>query len=550
MSRRTNDWCATLGRMTRAAAAEALAERAWDVAYRLLSQVPRGDLNHADLDRLAVAAYLIGEDDEAVAAWEQAYKGHADAGERAEAARCAFWAAFCLMMRGQMAHAGGWLSRGESVLGQDLDCPARGYLLIPAVLGALDSDDAAGARQLAVQVGEIAARFGDADLAAFSTLGHGQALLAMGNEAAGLARLDEVMLAVSSDEVGPIVSGIVYCAVILECMQLFDLARAAEWTAALDEWCRSQPDLVPYRGQCLVHQSQLRQAAGDWPGAVSTVADARGRLSDPPHPALGLACYQEGELYRLRGEVDAAVDAYRRASRAGYEPMPGLALLELQRGDAGSAAVSIQRAMGEAGQPFQRPGLLAAVVEIGVAAGEDAAAAEAAAELVSIAERSSSPVLEAMAAHATGAALLASGRTTDAMVHLRAASTVWQRLNMPYEAARSAVLVGLGCAALGDDASATLEFDNARETFESLGAGPDLRRVCELTGESAGSGALSARELEVLGLVAEGKTSREIAAALTISQHTVRRHLENTFAKLGVNSRPAAIAYAYEHDLL
>ena len=280
------------------------------------------------------------------------------------------------------------------------------------------------------------------------------------------------------------------------------------------------------------------------------MADARDRLSDPPHPARGLAYYQEGELCRLRGEVDAAADAYRRASRAGYEPMPGLALLELQQGDAGSAAVSIGRALGEAGQPFQRPGLLAAAVEIQVAAGDATAATEAAAELVSIAEQSTSPVLGAMAAYATGAALLASGRTTDAMVQLRAASAVWQRLNMPYEAARSSVLVGQGCGMLGDNASAVLEFDNARETFESLGAEPDLRRVRELTGESAGRGALSARELEVLGLVAEGKTSREIAAALTISQHTVRRHLENTFAKLGVKSRAAAIAYAYEHGLL
>ena len=536
--------------MAGGSAADAFAERAWAVAHRLLSRVPLHELADVDLDRLAVTAYLIGEDDEAVATWEHAYKRHIDAGERAEAARCAFWSAFCLMMRGQMAHAGGWLSRGESVLGQDLDCPARGYLLIPAVLGALDSNDAAGARQLAEQVGEIAARFGDADLAAFSTLGHGQALLAMGNEANGLARLDEVMLAVSSGEVGPIVSGIVYCAVILECMKLFDLARAAEWTAALDEWCRAQPDLVPYRGQCLVHQSQLRQAAGDWSGAVATVAAACDRLSDPPHPALGLAYYQEGELCRLRGDVDAAADAYRQASRAGYQPMPGLALLELQRGDAGSAAVSIERALQEAGQPFQRPGLLAAAVEIQIAAGNARAATDAAAELVSIADGSSSPVLRAMAAHATGAALYASSQTTEAMVHLRAAGAMWQRLNVPYEAARSAVLVGVGCAELGDNASAALEFDNARSTFELLGAGPDLRRVCELAGMPAGEGVLSARELEVLRLVADGKTSREIASSLTISQHTVRRHLENTFSKLGVNSRAAAIAYAYEHHLL
>jgi DNA-binding CsgD family transcriptional regulator len=159
-------------------------------------------------------------------------------------------------------------------------------------------------------------------------------------------------------------------------------------------------------------------------------------------------------------------------------------------------------------------------------------------------------VLKAMAAQATGAALLASGQTTDAMVHLREACATWQRLTMPYEAARSAVLVGLGCAALGDSASAALEFGNARAIFESLGAVPDLRRVCQLAGGHVRRGPLSVRELEVLALVAEGNTSREIAASLKISRHTVRRHLENIFNRLGVKSRAAAVAYAYEHDLL
>jgi DNA-binding CsgD family transcriptional regulator len=531
-------------------AAEAFAERAWADVHRSLSSVPREELTYADLDRLAVAAYLLGEDDEAVAVWEHAYQRRADSGDVAEAATCAFWAALCLMLRGQMAHAGGWLSRTRSVLGDELECAARGYLLIPDLLGALDADDAARAQQLAVHAGEIAARFGDADLAAFATLGHGQSLLALGDEAAGWERLDEVMLAVSSGEVGPIVSGIAYCAVILECMQLFELARASEWTAALDEWCRTQPDLVPYRGQCLVHQAQLRLAAGDWRGAQATVTEARNRLRDPPHPALGLACYHEGELHRLRGDVDAAAVAYQQASQAGYEPMPGWALLELQRGDAASAAVGIRRALVEAGQPFQRPALLAAAVEIHVAARDAAAADEAAAELSSIAQQSSSPVLGAMAAQATGAALLAAGRAADAMTHLRAASAVWRRLDLPYEAARTAELVGRGCAALGDTTSAALQFQNAGHTFESLGAWPDLQRVRALGDERAARGALSPRELEVLRLVAEGKTTREIAGTLTISPHTVRRHLENTFAKLAVNTRAAAVAHAYEHDLL
>jgi DNA-binding CsgD family transcriptional regulator len=299
-----------------------------------------------------------------------------------------------------------------------------------------------------------------------------------------------------------------------------------------------------------VHQAQLRQAAGDWAGAVATVADARDRLTDPPHPALGLARYQEGELSRLRGELQAAADAYRAASRAGYEPMPGLALLELQRGDAVSAAVSIRRALREARQPFQRPGLLAAAVEILVAVGDVAGATEAAAELRSIADLSGSEVLGAMAAQATGTALLVSGRTSDAMVQLRAARATWQRLAMPYETARCAVLVGRGCAASGDGASAALEFGNARAVFESLGAEPDLRQACRLAAGHADGGPLSPRELEVLRLVAEGRTSGDIASSLRISRHTVRRHLENTFAKLGVRTRAAAVAYAYEHDLL
>jgi DNA-binding NarL/FixJ family response regulator len=230
--------------------------------------------------------------------------------------------------------------------------------------------------------------------------------------------------------------------------------------------------------------------------------------------------------------------------------MPGLALLELARGNAGAAASSITRALGEASQPFQRPGLLAAAVEIDVAVGDVAAGRQAAAELASVAARSSSPALRAMADHATGAVQLAAGETADALVHLRAASVVWLRLNVPYEAARSAVLIGRACAALDDSIAAALEYDNARAVFESLGAAPDLQRARELASGPPAKGTLSARELEVLDLVAKGKTSREIASMLTISEHTVRRHIENTFAKLGVNSRAAAIAYAYEHDLL
>ena len=507
-----------------------------------------------DYERFAVAAYLTGGDAPCEHAWEAAHRAAVEAGDPGGAARCAVLLALCLALRGQMARAGGWLARAEDLLQQSgIECAASGYVLIPKLLGALDAGDAAAARQLAVGATELGRRFDDPDLRALGGLGQGQALIALGDSTAGTARLDEVMVAVTAGEVGPVVSGIAYCAVIIQCLRLFDLPRAAEWTGALSAWCDSQPDLVPYRGQCLVHRSQLQQAAGNWPEAIATAEAAWRRLTDPPHPALGLACYQQAELHRLVGDFERAEAKYREASRHGHHPMPGLALLELVRGDARTAAVTIRRALQETADLLERPALLAAAVEIFRGTGELSGARAAADELVSVAAASSSPLLAAMAAHALGSVLVAEGDPVPALSELRAAARAWQSMRMPYEAARTAVLLGLACAALGDRTAAALEFDNARATLSELGAGPELERLGGLTGlvgQPAGDEVLSGREHEVLVHLAAGKTNREIAAELTISQHTVGRHVESIFAKLGVTSRAAATAYAYEHHLL
>jgi DNA-binding NarL/FixJ family response regulator len=426
-------------------------------------------------------------------------------------------------------------------------------------LGALEAGDPATARDLALRAASLGTQSHDADLRAFGILGHGQALIATGQVAQGTARLDEVMVSVTGGELGPITSGIVYCAVILECMRLFDLQRAWEWTEALSAWCDTQPDLVPFRGQCLVHRSQLQEASGEWSDAIATAEAACRRLTDPPHPALGLAYYQEAELHRLVGAFDEAEAAYRQASRNGYHPMPGLALLQLARGDAADAAAGIRRALQEGTNAPERPALLSAAVDVLRATGDVVGARAAAAELGTMAAASSSEALRAMAAQATGAVLTAEGDAGAGLVQLRAAATAWQSLHMPYQAAHTAVLLGLACSALGDRTSAALEFDNARETFTELGAVPDLDRLATLTeGLVGGSGApatkgravLSSREREVLAHLATGRTNREIASELVISQHTVGRHVENIFVKLGVTSRAPATAYAYEHQLL
>lgn len=545
----------------RRAARDAFARRAWADAYRHLAVGAQEDLEAADLELLASAAYLLGYDEASAAAWEAAHHRHLAGGEPGEAARCSFWLALCLMLRGQVAQAGGWLTRTEGIMrAAHADCAAVGYLLIPRLLVALDSDDASAAQELAQRAAVIGDRLQDSDLRAFAMLGQGQALIALGDTPGGMDRLDEVMVAVTVGEVGPITSGIVYCAVILECMQLFDYSRASEWTNALSAWCDAQPDLVPYRGQCLVHRSQLQQASGAWPDAVATVESARRRLTDPPHPALGSAHYQAAELHRLVGAFDEADVVYRQASRRGYQPMPGMALLELVRGEDSAAAASIRRALSETGNPGGRPALLIAAVDIFWATGDVAGVRAAAAELAVIAARYTSESLGAVAAQATGTLLLAEGDPSAALSHLRAAAAVWQHLQMPYEGARNAVLLGLACAALGDQMTAKLEFDAAHDTFTELGARPDLERLRSLTAALRAPTAqphpvqsdplLSPREGEVLALVAAGRMNREIAAELAISQHTVGRHVENIFAKLGVTSRAAATAYAYQHHLV
>lgn len=536
------------------AARGAFARGAWREACDALSAAAEvGPLAAEDFERLAVAAYLVGEDDLCAHAWECAHRSALEAGDETTAARCAVLLSLCLFLKGQMATAGGWLARAERVLADaGLDCAASGYVLILRLLGALGTEPSLAA-DLAVRAAEVGMRSSDADLRALGVLGHGQALIAMGEVSEGVGRLDEVMVSVTSGEVGPVVTGIVYCAVIIECLRLYDIGRASEWTAALGDWCDAQPDLVPYRGQCLVHRSQLQQIVGRWSEAITTARAACHYLADPPHPAIGMAHYQEGELHRLRGDLDHAEADYREANRYGHDPVPGIALLELARGEAPSAVVTIGRALQEYHQPLERPALLAAAVEIRRVAGDLDGARAAADELAAVAAGGSSAVLRAMTADALGTVLAGEGHVVAALVELRTAAAAWRSLGMPYETARTAVAVGLACAAMGDGVASALELGNARNAFVELGARPDVEHLDVLmsSGAHADRGvSLSAREREVLAELAAGKTNREIAQTLVISQHTVGRHVESIFAKLGVTSRAAATAYAYEHDLL
>jgi DNA-binding CsgD family transcriptional regulator len=534
---------------------QAFGLEAWgEACAQLLAADREAPLDPEDLERLGAAAHLLGREDESGEIAARAHHAYLARGNARRAARCAFWLAMTLLFKGETAQASGWVSRGRRLLdaGQH-DCVERGYLLLPDALRSIFAGDSVSARAIFAEAASIGERFGEQDLVALARQGHGRALMRLGGIAGGVALLDEVMVAVTAGEVSPVVVGDVYCSVIEACHEVFDLRRAQEWTAAMTRWCESQTDRIPYRGHCLVRRAEILQLHGAWPDAMQEAERACEWLSrPPPQRAVGAALYQQAELHRLRGEFAKAEEGYRQASQWGREPEPGFALLRLAQGQIDVARTAICRAVDEAQERRARSRMLAASVEILLAAGDVPAARSAADELLRIWADLDAPFLRAVSAQAGGAVLLEEGQPGAALTLLRQASKAWRELEAPYEGAQVRLLVGLACRALGDEASAAMELDAARQVFQQLGAGPDLTRAARLsrTGAPKASAGLTPREVQVLGLVATGKTNRAIAGELRISEKTVARHLSNIFIKLGLSSRAAATAYAYRHDLL
>lgn len=507
------------------------------------------------LVREAVAAYLSGADEMSEELWTRAHSEYLRRGDIAHAARCVFWLVLDLFNRAEWARGSGWLNRGLHLLEPAQDSAAFGLLSVLASRHHLKLADIDAAETAATAAFNLSTHLDDPELTVFSRLGLGLVKVQRHEFTEAVALLDEMMVAVTVDTVSPVAVGIVYCAAIDSCRSLFDFARAREWTTALNRWCSAQENLVAFRGKCLVHRSEILRFSGDWSEAMTEAKLAcewtRSHPSSFKYPT-GAAFYELAELHRLRGDLPAAEAAYRRASEHGRAPEPGLTLLRLAQGKVDVAEIAIHRLLKEQQGQVMRVEVLSAAVEILASCGDTAKARAASRDLEAIARQHNTPALRAASSHAAGVVHLAEGEIDAALPRLREAWTLWQELDAPYEAARVRVLLARIYQQLGDNAAAELELEAAQRVFQRLSAQPDVARVDELRQRSheKSAGALTARELQVIELLAGGKTNRAIAHELSISERTVDRHVSNILLKLNLPSRTAATAYAYQHHLI
>lgn len=528
----------------------AMAARRWAAAYEHLARADSGEgLAPADLEALATAAFLRGEAKAAVDASGRAHAAMLAHGDLEGAARTAAWIALYQIELGDLSRNFEWVPKGLRLADGIAEPSAvTGFVQLPPAIAQLASGDPAGAVRRFREIGRVAERFHDRDLAALATFGEGMCLLEVGEEAAGFARFDDAVAGVGRGEVSPVGAGIILCTVVGAAHTGFDFGRVIRWTKALDDWCRDQPELVAYSGQRHALRAALLLLEGAWDEASAAVELAMSRFRAGDYRAAFGAPYHFGEVQRLRGAFHSAAESYRRAGETAWEPQPGLALLHLAEGRVALARDEIRRSAAAA-DPFTRRRLLPAVVDIEVAAGDPVEARRALTELRALGGDSSTAMFAAAVAFAEATVLLAEGDATKAAAAAQSAADAWNALGIPYETARSRVLAGRALQAVGESSAARSEFDAARAILLELGAHPDLETLPSRAGDRHG-GLLTDRELEVLRLVSTGLTNRAIAEHLSLSEKTVARHLSNIYGKLGLSTRAAATAYAYENGVV
>ncbi|MFV2143885.1 helix-turn-helix domain-containing protein [Isoptericola sp. G70] len=540
------------------AARRAVAEHEWATARDLFLSGARTTIAREavrtlgidDLASLAQACWWLGHIDEYALVTDEVCRLRTDAGDAPGAAAAAVELGFSESVRGNDAAAAGWLARAGRLLATTPDAVEHGFLLIIEAHGTLAVGDLARADQLVHRVLELGDRFHEPTLQAYGLFLSGRLAIRRGRVREGSRYLDEAMIPVLGGRTALPWAGDLYCQMMQLCYELGDLPRAQHWTEITEAWCQELAPARLFTGICRVHRVQLLQVHGDWPRALREAEEAAADLADIDVVAAGEANYRCGELHRLRGELDLAETAYRAARALGREPLPGSALLHLERGSTATAAASLDAALAGVRAPLDRAPLLAARIEVALCQDDRGRLDALVDELNDIADHHGSPGWQAEACRWRGSVQAAYGHHPAALPVLREARDRWQQIDAPREVARTRVEIARSLEALGDGDTAREEYELAATTFAELGAGRELQHLVAQRRRRRAPEELSPRETEVLAVVAEGGTNRDVGAHLHISERTVARHLANTYLKLGVSSRTAAVAWARDHGVV
>ena len=535
----------------------------WEGAKQAFeSSLLQGDDPEA-LEGLGLAAWWLDLADVVFDARERAYRGFLERDDRAAAARMAVWLAWdTAAFRGEQAVASGWLQRARRLLEGQPDAPENAWLALRAgVFALLEDGDPEEAEKLAEEAVRIGQRIGAVDYEMVGRALHGFARVAGGHVTDGLRELDEVNAGVLAGEMTDrVLIGLACCYLIAACERIHDFDRAVQWCDRLKAWC-AKWGLRPLFAVCRTQYASVCMWRGAWQEAERELTAASDELAASRPAMTGEGFVRLGELRRRQGKLDEAMALFDRAGSHSLASL-GRAAVVFDRGDLKTAAELADRHLRRL--PMQNGTERAAALELLIRAQVETGAREEAreslGELSAIAQEANTDALRASASLAAGVLDAALGEAKSARRHLEDAVDLFERSRAPFETGRARVALARVLGDLGRRDAAAEEARRAIDDFMPLSAALELARAQELLAalekESAPAapasekGGLTSREVEVLRLISEGLTTNAIAGRLFISEHTVHRHVANTFTKLSVSSRSAAVAHAARLGLL
>lgn len=516
--------------------------RDWLAAYEAFGQAGAiAPLETTDLAALAAAAWQLGHAKESVQAAERVFSQLVRT-DPPSAAMQAIELGLAWLTRGDLNIAQGWMNRARRLLEGTPEGPADGYLAyLDAVVAMGDPEQVAAKAQ---RLREICARIDAPELAALCHVAEALAAIGDARLTEAYALIDEALLPVMADQVPIDWAGDIFCIVLNQCHHLADFPRMRAWTQSMERWCNDIAASANYGGVCDVHRLQLLAATDDYGLLEDRLVDATRALEGVNGWAAGEGYCQLGEVRRLRGDVVGASDAFARARALGADTQPGEALLRCSQGDVETAWTDLRLAFAGADR-LGRMRLLRGAVEVALARDDVEEADRHCKELEFGAESLATPGFRGWAAHARGAILVRRGLHAEAIDVLQGALREYRTQESRYELAQVYALLATAHEALGDGDLAAADSATSAKIYRQIGVQPALS-----ANPASVVGGLTRREVEVLQRISGGATNRAVAEQLVISEKTVGRHLANIYAKVGVSSRTAAVAWARESNLI